>query len=131
MNRFNKAQLKQFEELQMKLRKSFDELEEEVVNCNSTILAAWEKVEASRGAYNEIVAEVETFREEIHSAMEDFSSDKTDRWTESDRGQAYHAWMEEWGESWDELELEQPAEVSLEPDRSVEDFEGLATELDA
>jgi hypothetical protein len=57
-----------------------------------------QKVEEQAFAFNAARAEFEAFREEICGDMQTFWDSHSDRWQDSDAGQAYQAWMQEWEE---------------------------------
>ena len=39
---------------------------------------------------------MEVFRDEIVSEMEQYASDRSERWQKSERGQRHEAWKQEW-----------------------------------
>lgn len=84
----------------------------------------WGEVEAAVAAYNEGVAEMneklsdaETWRDEIVQEMDDYMSERSEKWLDGDAGQNYESWKGEWEnvsfESVSELEVNQPDEPSI------------------
>lgn len=65
---------------------------------------------------NSIIEEANALREEIASAAQEYFDGKNERWQESDAGQEYDAWRDEWDNSLDEIE-----EIYLEGPQRIDD----------
>jgi len=57
-----------------------------------------------------VIDEANTIIATIHEDQEDDFSDRTEKWQESERGQAYQVWMDAW-------DAEIPTDELLEPGR--------------
>jgi hypothetical protein len=68
----------------------------EVEKINNEIMEAQIRLTAAIEVYNERVDDARAFAEGVASEMDDYMSDRSDRWQESDAGSAYSAWKEEW-----------------------------------
>jgi hypothetical protein len=70
---------------------------EAVFNAQSAVIEdAYAEINAALAPYNEIVEEARGFVEDIASEREGEWDDKSERWQESDRGQAARDWFEQW-----------------------------------
>lgn len=58
--------------------------------------SGWEAVNRLDRDYRQLIDEVNTFILTIHQDLENYFSDRTKTWQESERGQAYQRWMGEW-----------------------------------
>jgi hypothetical protein len=68
--------------------------------------------------YIEALNEMKGFVEDINSAQEDYWNDRTERWQDSDAGQDYSSWKDEWGTFYfDEPQL-------------IEELEDVADQMD-
>ncbi len=68
-------------------------------------------------AYNDARNAWEEFREEIQAKIADHIADKSDKWQDSDEGQAHNTWAEAWEEETpEELDEGQIPEYPEEPD---------------
>lgn len=54
--------------------------------------------------YNELLVDVESFRDEVRGSMEDFVGEKSEKWLNSENGQAFTQWMELWEDQFDPIE---------------------------
>lgn len=64
-----------------------------------------ELVEDAIAAYNEALVEAESFCSDIAERMSDYQSERTDKWQEGEKGDAYQTWMDEWTPDFSELDL--------------------------
>ena len=67
-------------------------LELEGKGISDAVEALREKV----NAYNDVLAEAREFRDDMVGGMEDYMSERSEKWTEGDAGQAYAQWKDEW-----------------------------------
>ena len=67
-------------------------LDDALIGVNNAV----EKANAAIDEYNVIVADVESYRDEIVSEMETYFDERSDKWQEGDAGSAYSEWKGEW-----------------------------------
>lgn len=114
MKRLSKGQLAARDDLIKRLRDASAAVSEMIGLANS-------KIEE----YNAAVADVETFRDEIKGAQEEYEGERSDKWREGEGGSNYQDWMGEW----DSLDPSPIDEVE-EPDMDLADnLEGLPEEV--
>jgi hypothetical protein len=96
-----------------------------VARFNELLAQEWAAVEKEAEALNAAVVDLNAFREEVTQGMEDFAGERSEKWQESEAGQNYAAWMEQWeGLRVEEVELERPADVD-EPGVDLDGFDQL------
>ena len=108
MTKLTKEQIKRREELAETIRKHKDTLNEAIDSFNGAIQTAWAEVNYALGDYNTAVNEANDFQQEIASEIDNFISDKSEKWQEGERGEAYTAWKEIWEEELETFDLDQP-----------------------
>jgi hypothetical protein len=65
--------------------------------------------------YNEVVESARGFAEDIASAADCAIDDKSEKWQDSDNGQAAVLWKDEWeSASFDEIEVEYPDDLTID-----------------
>jgi len=121
MTSIAKAELKRKAEVIASLRNAGDELEKAVEEYNAGLAGLAEKVATALEPYNEALQEAAEFRDQVVCDMEMYADDKSERWQESENGEAYQAWMDSWREcELGEIELELPEQIET-PDLSAAD----------
>ena len=63
-----------------------------------------EKIESLVSEYNDTVNAANAFIQEIHEKQDDYYSERSEKWQESDKGSDYESWMSEWEEEIEEIE---------------------------
>jgi hypothetical protein len=119
MKRISVAQNKQRDELLARLELADKAMQDAIALINSMIEGDLNKVIDS---YNEVVADVETFRDELVGEMREYFDDRSDKWRDGEAGQAYNSWMGEW----EYLDVSPVEAVEAIEDRTVEHYENLA-----
>jgi hypothetical protein len=126
MKRLSKAQEAAKAALIEALGKAVTDVNAAVEKVNSEIEAT---LNPAIEAYNSILADVETFRDEIVGEMETYYDERSDKWREGDAGSNYESWKGDW-EGLDISELD-AVEVIEEPGMSHGDeLEALPTEVE-
>jgi hypothetical protein len=126
MNRLNKTQEAKKDELVTRLN-----------TVKADVLAAYvhvitlidEKLNKRIQEYNEILSEVESFRDELVGDMESYYDDRSEKWQEGDAGSNYQEWKGEWEAlSVDEVpEVDHPDEPQMD---HADELEGVSNEVD-
>lgn len=135
MKRLNKKQLATKEDYISSINKLKAELETEIEIFNEVMAEAWSAVETAIETYDSVasetwsevdgkqkelaatIQEANNFINEIHSDMESYYDDKSDRWYESERGESYLEWKDQWEEELEFEEVEQPGNLDFyQPD---------------
>lgn len=87
------------------------ELQDAIAVLNKQIRTSTEVIEGLQGRYNELVQEAQGFIESVHEAQESYAGDRSERWHESDAGQAHADWMSGWELDLEEVDVDLPEEV--------------------
>ena len=120
------------EKLVAELREKADKVEDAIAVYNDLVKAARLDVEAALTAYNETLQEVAGFAEDIVSQADQDLSEKSEKWQDSERGQAALAWKEEWDTAmFEQLEIEFPDDIEAPEPTHADDLEALATEIES
>jgi hypothetical protein len=67
-------------------------LEEHKDNVNTAILNA----NIAINNYNAVLSVARNMASEVSSSIEEYTSNKSDNWQQSDKGQSYETWLTEW-----------------------------------
>lgn len=112
-----------------------DELLAEYAEATAHLAEIAEKLEGmiddynnAARAINDIVDQMQTVADDIAGEIREYIEERSEKWQESDTGEAYAAWLDQW----DSLCLEGADELHVYPDESsdVSDFEQAATSPD-
>jgi hypothetical protein len=114
MRKLSKERIAERDALQGKFYDLETALEIAADEFNSAVEAAWEKVEAAMTAYNEAIADANQWQQDCAAAIQDYIDGRSEKWQASEKGQEYAEWVREYEETFDELNLEKPNELSLD-----------------
>ncbi|SRR5260370_19407025 len=115
MRCLDKADSKRKAELSDQLDYGYEGLTSAITIYNTKIVEAWAPVEDAINMFNELVNNGQEFRDEVVNQMVDYTADKSEAWTEGERGQAYEEWKGAWEEaSLEPIELEQPKDIDID-----------------
>jgi hypothetical protein len=105
MQKLSKEDIKRIGELEVRIRDSYADLEQEHVK----LVEAVEAFNASIAKHNEIIEEASGVRDDLVREMEDYFGGRSEKWQEGNNGQAYS----EWKDAWEGLELDPMETVEL------------------
>ena len=115
MKQLSKTESEQKSKIADQLRKCETELSIKIAAFNNNIEGLFDAVVGAQNELNEAINEANEFLADIHSAQEEFVSERSEKWAETEPGERYAAWMELFGESFGEVELDAPPNID-EPD---------------
>ena len=116
MKKLTADQVKTKDELVARLKAAGEDVAKYITNVNLAITQ-----------YNEIVGEVETFRDGVVQQMDTFYDERSEKWQESDAGNAYQSWKDEW-EGLDCSEVDEVDEPDLDLMDNLEAVENECSE---
>ncbi len=121
MNKLSKEQLKAREEAVENLNKAAELFRTAVEVYNDELKIAWSGLETARITFNEAIEEANAFRQSMLDDMQNFYDEKSEKWQEGDKGQAYQSWMDYWSNEFDQIsDIDEPDEFEEEiPDGSI------------
>ena len=73
-----------------------EKVEAAITAFNEALEAAQQPVTEAMEAYNAALEEARGFAEQMVADMQSAYGDKSEKWQESERGQAYQNWIDEW-----------------------------------
>lgn len=122
MKKLNAAQKKEFKSL-------IDELLErqgEVGDAFSRCMEAYNELAGEIEKYNEVVEEATQFRDGIVEEMENYVSERSEKWQEGEAAQTYEEWVSQWRDI--DLEMldipEEPGEPEMNHADVLSDLPG-------
>ncbi len=130
MKKLTKAQVEARWRHMDALKASSETVEEAIDQYNQTMQEAWEKIEEAVSSYNEAIAQASEFKEEVYSEAQEYYDERSEKWQESDKGQSYQEWIDEWEADLDEIEVEQPDELEVPDMEASDSLENLPDEPD-
>lgn len=100
---------------------------------NDTQTEEWDKVSQAIADYNEVVTEADQWKTDVASQIDEYMSERSEKWQEGDRAQAYTDWKSAFEDaSIEEMSVEEPDQIEIEEPQelSVEDLEDAADQLE-
>lgn len=91
MDKLTKADLQRRDDLTERLRSSAEALEQEHTDLTTAIETFNRKLDA----HNEIINEASGWRDDLVSEIDEFVSNKSEKWQDGDKGQAVADWKNE------------------------------------
>lgn len=129
--KLSKDELAQRDLLIDKLNAASSALTDAINAYNEGIALLKEPAERALEAYNEAAVAAREFAADIASQAEQDMSEKSEKWLESDRGQAAEAFKQEWESAeLDDIELEFPEELSFDDPDYAATLDGIPTEME-
>lgn len=130
MKRLTNAQIKKRDEISTRLSIAADNIEGAVSRYNEIMAEAFVAVQEAVTRYNDALADANDFRTALTDEMDAYESDRSEKWPESDAGQAYQEWHSQWEQaSFDEIELDEPSEMEV-PDYNKSELDDLPESVD-
>jgi hypothetical protein len=116
MKRLSKDQLATRNELVKRLRDAAGAIETAIDTTNGVI-----------DEYNAILADVESFRDEVVGEMETYYDERSEKWQETDAGSSY----QDWKSQFEALDVDQLEQLELDDLKLADDLEEFPDEPEA
>jgi len=114
MPKLTKAQKTAKDQISTDLANAWTDLEEAFEQYNLRVQEAFATLQAQITLYNNELSKARDFASEVAQETADYISEKSDKWQESDKGQEYQSFQEEYESlQLDDIELDEPAEIEL------------------
>ena len=102
------------------------DLDAAVAAYNDTVQTAFAGVHIAAEVYNGLIEEAKEWAHVIASEIEGYIQERSERWQESERGQAYAHWLTEYEEvSLDTADIETPDPLEWDGEDASSILEGL------
>jgi chromosome segregation ATPase len=121
MNRLSKAQAERKRQLTKKIEELAGELVQIAERANEVLDVEKAKVETALNKLNEVIAEANELRQEVHDDVQSFIDEKSEKWLFSERGQDCVHFAEEWEDELPEVSMVMPQEFE-EPEVAAGDL---------
>jgi hypothetical protein len=111
------------ESLIRNLREKADAVSEVWIKINAMIA---DELNPAIAEYNGILNDADEFRNEIVGRMDDYANARSEKWTESETGQNFISWQDEW-EQLDFQEMPDVPEMDFDGFDAADDLEAANT----
>lgn len=91
MKKFSKEHIGKLDDLVGELNAAWAEVEEEKSQIELVLVTLNENITT----YNALLEGIREFVEELAGTAEEYQGERSEKWAESDAGQAYQAWIDE------------------------------------
>lgn len=125
MTALTKLHIAERNDIAQKLRNLSDELEDSIEAYNLVATEEWDKVRSALEAYNEAISEANQWRSDIESQIQDYISEKSEKWQGSDKGQAVDSWRSAFEEEFEEAQIEMPDDLECDCQDVAESLEQI------
>jgi hypothetical protein len=129
MKKLTKSMIRSRDEIAAAIREAQNGLEKAVDAYNETIQKQKEIVEAALEKLNDNIADAETWREQVAADQEDYVANQSERWEESDAGQAYKSWQNDFTITFEAVSIDFPEKVEMPEGDAADNLEWLAEEV--
>jgi hypothetical protein len=127
--RITKAEADRREELVKRLEAQWGVVEDSVREYNEAVQSLREPVENALNLYNEIVQEARGFADDIANEHTDAFDDKSERWQDSETGEAVREWVDEWQNVvLEEIAPDWPADLDITDPENADALGALSSE---
>ena len=131
MTKLSKNDLERRTALIEQLNAAHAALTEAVDDYNETVNDAWSKVDDAQNVYNAALSEAQEWVNDISAQIDDYIGERTDKWREGEKGEAYNNWKSEYDTTLAESDLSQPDELSLDGvENAADTLDQLPTEVE-
>lgn len=117
-------------EIIVTLRDKADALSNAVEAFNDLVAREQERISEALRQYNEAVAEANEFRDIILTNMDDYFSDRSEKWQYSDSGSEFSSWMEEWRSEFEEESIDLPDPIEIPSCDAADLLESLTESIE-
>jgi len=131
MKKLDKETIAERDSICSRLRDAFDKANAAIEELNAAIIEKWDEVEEAVSSYNEAVSEADSWKESVASDIQSYMDDRSEKWQEGDKAQAYTSWKEAFEDTFDAFEIEQPNGLDPIDEGLAELLEQLPEEVEA
>lgn len=125
MKKLSKTESAKRDELVEELRTNAGKVEDAINVFNEKMKAEFQSVVSAIEAYNEAVKRADEFREDIENQQSEYIGERSEKWADSDAGQAYESWHGEWETALDEAECDEPTDIEAPSFEAADVLENL------
>jgi hypothetical protein len=98
---------------------SKEQIKKKVILLASLKISALTEEKFKKDRYNTKIKELNQFIDDIRSDMQDYYDERSEKWQESDNGQMYQDWIDQWDNCY--LEVDDFLEVNIPEDFDLPD----------
>ncbi len=125
MKKLSKADEEKKYNLLSQLRDAERKVNDEIAKYNDKLVLLKLPVEVAIANMNEVVESINGFLEDLYTEVNNYYDERSEKWQESDVGQAYLEWRDKLQETLEDVSIELPERIDdLEYD-PINDFEEI------
>lgn len=122
----SKAQIIERDELVASITIASKSLADAIDSYNETVRVAREALDAKIAEYNEALEPARGFASDFASAMSDAVGERSEKWQESEKGEAASSFVSEWeGAEFGDFEIDDVEEIEAPEEDAAETLENL------
>jgi uncharacterized protein YukE len=129
MLRLTNVQCSSKQELLDRLKAARAEFEVALEMYNTLLLAMTQSLTGKVDAFNEVVEEINEWKDSVHADLSDHFDSKSERWQNGDSGAEYSEWMEQFTGQMDTLSIELPEPIELDSIEQIEELEEIRNQV--
>jgi Zn-dependent M32 family carboxypeptidase len=128
MKKLSKEQAKRHSDIAAEVIANKEKLTEAIAKYNAARADAFAEVTSAVEALNAELNNARELRDEIVSDMENYTSERSEKWAEGEAASTFADWQGAWeGLELDDIEVDEPEDIE-DPDTSFEDFDQAPTD---
>mgnify|MGYP001564747016 CR=1 FL=1 len=112
--------------LAIRIQSAREDLDVAIAEYNATVETAFAYAQTTADVYNGLIEEAKEWADSIAGQIGEYIQERSERWQEGERGQAYANWLTEYEEvSFDTADIETPDPLEWDGDDAASALEGL------
>ncbi len=128
MKKLSDEQMRERDDLVGKVEEAKQHLTDKLEEYNTEVKRLFQGPSDACDELNMAIADVRQWAEDLHAETRDYFDNRSEEWQESKAGEAYSDWSSEFDDAAsrvDDVELEQPEELSLQDEVDVSFVEDI------
>jgi len=131
MNSIGVQNAKDRNALVTRLHDSKGDLDAVIEVYNAKLAELFALVQEALEVYNATIWDAQSFRTDLVSELEGYRDERSDKWQESDRGQAFEDWIQEWENlDLDEVTIDEPEPLETPDVCHADDLDACAGDFE-
>jgi NAD-specific glutamate dehydrogenase len=130
MKRLTKDHAQRHAVLVERLHATQRDLERAIETYNEEASRAFAHVEVVRDRMQALLTEANEWLDEVRTDAQSYFDDRSEKWQESEAGEAYAEWISELETTLDEIEIAEPDALDVPDLDGIETFEGIRQGVD-
>lgn len=113
----------QLKSLQSRAMSAGRKLQDAVEEYNAVVTSAFAELKQKADDYNEVIQALNQECSDIRTQISDAHDSRSEAWQESDKGDAFRSWLEDWDIDFDEVDFDEPDELEFDMDQASQVYD--------